>query len=213
MASSEDSDIPKGLIFNIQRFSVHDGPGIRTTVFMKGCPLTCLWCSNPESQALGPQLMTRDIKCTGCGAYASLCPRGAIKMNSGGREIDWDKCEQCLLCVDACMYGALHRCGEEMTVEEILDEVLSDKLFYKNSGGGVTVSGGEPLLQSGFVAALLEACNKEGLSNSPGRSARRRSRCSPTMRAENRKTNRSGDPTPFSAPRHRRTKESIASRK
>ena len=130
---------------------------------MKGCPLTCLWCSNPESQDLGPQLMTRDIKCTGCGACASCCPKGAINMNAGGREIDWDKCGQCLLCVDACRYEALHRCGEEKSVAEVLDEVLRDKLFYKNSGGGVTVSGGEPLLQSDFVSALLEACKKEGL--------------------------------------------------
>lgn len=163
MASAENPKVLKGLVFNIQRFSVHDGPGIRTTVFMKGCPLTCLWCSNPESQDLGPQLMTRDIKCTGCGACASLCPRGAISMNAGGREIDWDKCRQCLLCVDACIYGALHRCGDEMTVAEVLEEVLSDRLFYKNSGGGITVSGGEPLLQSDFVAALMAASKREGL--------------------------------------------------
>jgi len=162
--ASDSPSSGKGLVFNIQRFSVHDGPGIRTTVFMKGCPLSCHWCSNPESQDFGPQLMTRDIKCTGCGACAALCSRGAISRNATGvREIDWDQCDQCLQCVDACIFGALHRCGEEMTVQTVLDEVLSDRLFYKNSGGGVTVSGGEPLLQSEFVAELLRSCKQEGL--------------------------------------------------
>lgn len=162
--ASDHQSSKKGLIFNIQRFSVHDGPGIRTTVFMKGCPLSCYWCANPESQDFGPQLMTRNIKCTGCGACAPLCPQGAIHMHAtGGRKIDWDQCRQCLQCVDACIFGALQRCGEEMTVQTVLDEVLSDRLFYKNSGGGVTVSGGEPLLQSDFVAELLRCCKQEGL--------------------------------------------------
>lgn len=153
----------KGLVFNIQRFSVHDGPGIRTTVFMKGCPLSCLWCSNPESQDFDAQLMTRDIKCSGCGACEQVCPQAAIRIDAHGRHIDWDKCDQCLLCAGVCQYGALAQSGEKKTIEEVLEEVLSDRLFYKNSGGGVTVSGGEPLVQSDFVAALLKACKKEGL--------------------------------------------------
>lgn len=154
----------KGLIFNIQRFSVHDGPGIRTTVFMKGCPLSCGWCSNPESQDFDAQLMTRDVKCTGCGACTEVCPNIAIRINAHGeREIDWDTCDQCLQCVDACAYGALARSGTLMNVEAVLEEVMSDQLFYKNSGGGITVSGGEPLLQNEFVAELLRVCKDEGL--------------------------------------------------
>lgn len=133
-----------GLIFNIQRFSVHDGPGIRTTVFFKGCPLNCLWCSNPESQSFFPELMVRDILCKGCGACVEVCPRGAITISQEeGRRIDRGKCDRCFLCLESCQYQALSVCGKYMKVGEILDEVLQDRLFYKNSGGGVTLSGGE----------------------------------------------------------------------
>ncbi|MBN2397686.1 MAG: glycyl-radical enzyme activating protein [Deltaproteobacteria bacterium] len=164
MESAQNQDAARGLVFNIQRFSVHDGPGIRTTVFMKGCPLNCSWCSNPESQAFGPQLMVRDIMCRGCGACAAVCPQGTIRISAKGvREIDWERCDQCLVCVDACVYGALHRCGEYREVREVLEEVLRDRPFYRNSGGGVTVSGGEPLSQSEFVVRLLKACREEGL--------------------------------------------------
>lgn len=164
MGPARDHDDTRGLVFNIQRFSVHDGPGIRTTVFMKGCPLSCDWCSNPESQDFAPQLMTRDIMCTGCGACAAACPQGTISITAEGiREIDWERCEQCLVCVDACMYKALQRCGEYRGVREVLDEVLRDRPFYNNSGGGVTVSGGEPLSQSEFVTSLLRVCKEEGL--------------------------------------------------
>ena len=155
----------KGLIFNIQKFSVHDGPGIRTTVFMKGCPLQCLWCSNPESQNFFPELMVRDINCKSCGACIEACPQGAITITKeAGRKIDEKKCNQCLLCVDRCLYNSLHRCGKYMTVKEVIDEVVQDRLFYKNSGGGITISGGEPLSQSKFVGSLLEECKKEGLN-------------------------------------------------
>jgi pyruvate formate lyase activating enzyme len=154
----------KGLIFNIQKFSVHDGPGIRTTVFMKGCPLQCLWCSNPESQSFLPELMIRDINCKGCGACADVCPQRAISITKkAGRRIDRQKCDQCLLCVQSCIYGSLNQCGQYRTVKEVLDEVLQDKIFYKNSGGGVTISGGEPLSQSKFVGDLLASCKKDGL--------------------------------------------------
>lgn len=159
-----DDNGGKGLIFNIQRFSVNDGPGIRTTVFMKGCPLSCRWCANPESQAFTPQLMIRDAKCTGCGACVAHCPRGAIRMDMlGTREIDWDNCDQCLLCVDACDYDALAKSGETMTAAAVFQEVMRDRLFYKNSGGGVTISGGEPLLQIEFITSLLRRCREEGL--------------------------------------------------
>lgn len=154
----------EGLVFNVQKFSVHDGPGIRTTVFMKGCPLRCLWCSNPESQAFHPELIVRDSKCTGCGACVEVCPRGAITITgSAGRRIDREQCDNCLLCADHCLFGSLLQCGTRRTVEDILEEVLQDRLFYENSGGGVTLSGGEPLSQPKFVGELLAECKKEGL--------------------------------------------------
>jgi pyruvate formate lyase activating enzyme len=154
----------KGLVFNIQRFSVHDGPGIRTTVFLKGCPLHCLWCSNPESQDLLPDLMVRDNLCKGCGACVEACPQGAITLTpEQGRIIDRRLCNRCMQCVPACQYQSLQICGEYLTVEEILNEVLKDRLFYKNSGGGVTLSGGEVLMQSRFARKVLEHCRGKGL--------------------------------------------------
>jgi pyruvate formate lyase activating enzyme len=154
----------EGLIFNIQRFSIHDGPGIRTTVFLKGCPLRCPWCSNPESQIPVPNLMVRNLNCRGCGACTEVCPEGAIELTEReGRRIDWEKCSQCLRCVNACLYQALNTCGRYMDVDEILDEVMRDKDFYNNSDGGVTVSGGEPLLQADFVTNLLAGSKEVGL--------------------------------------------------
>lgn len=154
----------KGLIFNIQRFSIHDGPGIRTTVFMKGCPLNCLWCSNPESQDPFPNLMVRDLKCTGCGACVKACPRGAVTISEeSGRRIDWSRCNHCLACVDACIYGSLNICGRYMKINEVLKEIMADADFYRNSDGGVTVSGGEALVQADFVAALMRACREQGI--------------------------------------------------
>jgi len=154
----------RGLIFNIQRFSIHDGPGIRTTVFMKGCPLKCLWCSNPESQDFFPNLIVRNINCKACGSCVKACLEGAITLNDEeGRKIDWRKCNHCLLCVDSCLYHSLNVCGRYMDVQEVVDEVMKDDDFYRNSGGGMTVSGGEALWQSDFVAGLLEACKRRGL--------------------------------------------------
>lgn len=164
MKSSPRHTTEQGIIFNIQRFSVHDGPGIRTTVFMKGCPLRCPWCSNPESQDFAPSLMTRDVLCQGCGACVEACPAGAITITpEAGRRIDRDRCDGCLLCAPACPYHALHICGVPLEVGEVVGEVLQDRPFYKNSGGGITVSGGEPLSQGEFVLALLEHCKREGL--------------------------------------------------
>ncbi|MBN1473722.1 MAG: glycyl-radical enzyme activating protein [Syntrophaceae bacterium] len=154
----------KGLIFNIQKFSVHDGPGIRTTVFLKGCPLACAWCSNPESQRFTPELMVRGINCRLCGACVPACPQGAIRVSKKtGRIIDRQKCDLCLKCVDSCLYESLLRCGTSMTVSQVLAEVLQDRIFYNNSGGGVTLSGGEPLAQPDFTRELLAACKQEGL--------------------------------------------------
>jgi len=157
METANDDSAQKGVVFNIQRFSLHDGPGIRSTVFLKGCPLKCLWCSNPESQDVAPNLMVRDSLCKACGACAEVCPRGAIEMRGKGRrDIKWPLCNQCLLCVDACIYGALSVCGATMGFRDVVHEVMRDEAFYRNSGGGVTISGGEPLLQADFVARLLK---------------------------------------------------------
>ena len=161
---NSDSKPGTGLIFNIQRFSVHDGPGIRTTVFMKGCPLHCWWCSNPESQAFQPDLMVRDALCKECGACVEACPQGAISFSRrSGRKIDRARCNRCMACVSACVYQSLAVCGRSVSLEEILEEALRDRMFYKNSGGGVTISGGEALSQSRFVFSLLERCKAEGL--------------------------------------------------
>jgi len=155
---------PQGLIFNIQRFSIHDGPGIRTTVFFKGCPLRCLWCSNPESQDRRPQIMVRDAKCIGCGECAKVCPEKAISMTSDrGRVIDWQRCTQCLKCAEVCVAQSIGVAGRYVDLDEVIKEIEQDRIFYKNSGGGVTVSGGEPLMQSEFLAALLKTCQDHGL--------------------------------------------------
>jgi len=155
---------PKGVVFNIQRFSVHDGPGIRTTVFMKGCPLQCAWCANPESQELHPQLMLRDVKCVACGRCAHACPRQAISLTKEqGRRVNWQACDQCLKCVDVCLYEGLGAIGKYMDLAEIVQEVETDRIFYLNSGGGVTLSGGEPLAQYDVTLKLLQTFKADGL--------------------------------------------------
>ncbi len=153
----------RAVVFNIQRFSIHDGPGIRTTVFFKGCSLRCDWCSNPESMEPSPQLMVRDMKCTGCGKCAEACPRRAVEQTAGGsRKIHWEECDHCFQCVEACLYGALTVMGRFLGLEELIGEVEKDRLFYKNSGGGVTLSGGEPLAQYPFVRDFLRALKEKG---------------------------------------------------
>lgn len=132
----------KGVVFNIQRYSVHDGPGIRTTVFLKGCPLHCSWCSNPESQEGKPQIMLHDAKCALCRKCASACPVDAIGYAGDQRVIAWEKCSQCLACAYACPYQAITVSGKYMSVKDVSSIVNEDQLFYQNSGGGVTVSGG-----------------------------------------------------------------------
>ena len=154
---------PKGLVFNIQRYSIHDGPGIRTTVFMKGCPLSCKWCSNPESQKAHPEIMTYDVRCISCHKCEEICPAGAIFFTEEGRQINWQKCNLCLECAESCPSKAIERVGNYVTVEEVLKEVLTDETFYQNSGGGLTISGGEPLLQWEFVAELCKRAKEKGI--------------------------------------------------
>ncbi len=152
-----------GRIFNIQRFSVQDGPGIRTTVFMKGCPLACPWCSNPESKKKTPELAHIDALCDGCGRCVEVCDRKAIAVGEKRITIDRQLCDDCGRCVDVCAPAALKVFGREVTVDEVLEEVKKDELYYRNSGGGVTASGGEPLSQPSFVTALFERCHEVGI--------------------------------------------------
>ena len=147
-----------GWVFNVQRFSVHDGPGIRTTVFLKGCPLRCAWCCNPESQRAHPQVVFWEERCIGCGTCLAVCDREAISLDAEGRRwTSLERCDLCGRCLDECFSGALERIGRLASVEEILAEVEEDRPFYESSGGGVTLSGGEPLAQPAFAGRLLRA--------------------------------------------------------
>ncbi|MDD5127197.1 MAG: glycyl-radical enzyme activating protein [Dehalococcoidales bacterium] len=158
---TEPEDVT-GLIFAIQRFSIQDGPGIRTTVFLKGCPLRCKWCSNPESQEAGIELMVDAGKCTKCGRCLEVCPAGAIVLEPQ-LAVDSPRCHLALKCTEACLYGALEPAGKNVTVREVMKEVMRDTAYYRNSGGGITLSGGEPLYQPRFTHALLMAARKAGL--------------------------------------------------
>jgi pyruvate formate lyase activating enzyme len=160
----ETSNNNTGIVFNIQKFSLQDGPGIRTTVFLKGCPLNCPWCSNPESQAHYPEIMVYSIRCIGCHSCVEICPNNAILLKEDRvMNIDRNKCDLCYQCTEACPSGALELTGRSMTVSEVIKEVIQDRLFYSNSGGGVTFSGGEPLAQPGFLLGLLKEAKKESL--------------------------------------------------
>lgn len=149
-------------IFDIQRFSIHDGPGIRTTVFFKGCPLRCRWCHNPESQTAGASLSYSSQLCIGCGACLAACPSGARQaLLAGG--VDRLLCRVCGRCAEVCPSGALEIVGRDVTPEEIMRTVLRDRTFYESSGGGLTISGGEPLLQTDAAEALLTLARGEGV--------------------------------------------------
>jgi pyruvate formate lyase activating enzyme len=152
-----------GVVFNIQRFSLHDGPGIRTTVFLKGCPLRCGWCSNAESLSSYPEIITRDIKCIRCGKCVEACTQRAVAVVGDTRIIRWEKCDSCLKCAEVCPSGAIEAAGRRMTVAEVLDRVERDAGFYRRSGGGMTLSGGEPLVQWQFALRVLQEAKKAGL--------------------------------------------------
>jgi len=152
-----------GTIFDVQRFSIHDGPGIRTTVFVKGCPLRCAWCHNPEGLREAPQLAYTPSLCIGCGYCVSRCKHNAHTIGDVGHRIDRSKCVECFACVEECYSGALEIIGRTVTVGALMGDVLKDAPFYEESGGGLTVSGGEPLAQFDFVRALLATAKAEGL--------------------------------------------------
>ena len=154
----------KGTVFNIQKVSIHDGPGIRTTVFLKGCPLRCLWCHNPEGLSREPEIEYEKTKCILCGACAAVCPNGCHRFTEeDGHRFDRVNCAECGRCVEACVANSLKFVGEAKTVEEVMKKVLDDRAFYETSGGGMTVSGGEPFYQPEFTLALLEAARAEGI--------------------------------------------------
>lgn len=153
----------RGTVFAIKRGAIHDGPGIRTTVFLKGCPLNCLWCHNPEGKDPRPVLAFVRQRCIGCGACASACPQRAVAMEDSYPETDRSSCIACGTCVAACPTGARAVLGREYVVDELLSHIERDRTFFETSGGGVTFSGGEPLFQSDFLLSCLRACKAAGL--------------------------------------------------
>jgi pyruvate formate lyase activating enzyme len=152
------------LVTNIQGFSIHDGPGIRTVVFLKGCGLECLWCSNPECISSLPEVGFIKTLCTKCGKCAGVCPEGALVYEEGKfPHIDREKCTGCGVCSSVCPYRAIELYGKQMSINEVFEAINRDKMFYDASGGGITVSGGEPLLQPRFVCDLFEKCHRAGI--------------------------------------------------
>lgn len=152
-----------GQVFNIQRYSTHDGPGVRTTVFLKGCPLRCYWCQNPESQSLKPVLMIKKDRCTGCGRCIKVCPQNANRLENGIVITDRSLCTVCGCCVTACLNKVRTVEGKPMTVKQVIDVVKRDYNLYVNSGGGLTISGGACEMQSEFTINLLKAAHDEGI--------------------------------------------------
>jgi len=158
---TKSAPMTTGIIFSIQRYAIHDGPGIRTTVFLKGCPLNCWWCQNPESQLNGQEMIFWEDRCISCGACSTICPSGAIQIKNGIPVTEKEKCILCGRCIEKCPALAREMIGEKLTIEEVIKEIEKDLVFYEESGGGVTFSGGEPLGQSEFLEGLLSGCQEK----------------------------------------------------
>ena len=152
-----------GIVFDIQHYAIYDGPGIRTTVFLKGCPLRCAWCHNPESQREAPEVSYLRERCKACGSCVAVCPAGALQLTDDGVLRDVRLCRACATCVEACPNGARELIGREMSVADVMDAVVRDQPFYDHSGGGVTLSGGEPTVQRYFLLQLLAALKRASL--------------------------------------------------
>jgi pyruvate formate lyase activating enzyme len=152
--------VSKGTIFDIKRYSIHDGPGIRTSVFLKGCPLRCWWCHNPESQSAEPVVLYRPDRCIGCGACEGACPEGAIRLTRKGFTADPKLCRSHGACAEVCPSGARELVGRIVDVPQVMKEIEKDRLFYDESGGGVTFTGGEPLMQPVFLEEVLRECRR-----------------------------------------------------
>lgn len=153
----------KGILFDIHQYAIYDGPGIRTTVFLKGCPLKCAWCHNPESQKLNPQISYFREKCLLCGTCLKACPNSALQFNTDGIIRNEEKCTLCLECINACPNKVMELIGKEQSDKDVIEIVTRDKPFFDNSGGGVTITGGEPTMQLEFLLKLLEGFKAKGI--------------------------------------------------
>lgn len=156
-----DAEEQQGIIFDVERFSLHDGTGCRTVVYLKGCPLHCVWCANPESQLMEPQIGFYREKCAFCKNCVAVCPQGERFFKEGA--VPWDACRGCQKCTEVCAYEARVAYGKIVRAKEVVEQVLRDRIFYKHSDGGVTLSGGEVCLQPEFSKAILYLCQKEGI--------------------------------------------------
>ena len=152
-----------GIIFDIKKYAIHDGPGIRTTIFFKGCPMRCSWCHNPESWSQQPEPMFREMRCTKCGRCVEVCPEHAIEFINELPRTDTTICCRCGSCIVTCPGQARDIAGKQVTVDEVIAEIVKDKVFYDESNGGATFSGGEPLMQPDFLMGLLEQCRNRGV--------------------------------------------------